>query len=243
MELRAPGIYLKALQRALAVAGGRAALCERLGVPMPRLQAWLEGAAEPPLDVFLRTVDIISTPPSRIAEERLAILQRSQQELAERTASTLERTKQLLEAVQSRRLSSALCTALAATGAERGNIQIAGPGGLTIAVQVGFAKRFLDFFACVNDGRSACGAAMQKRARLVVPDVDRDAIFAGTEAREVMLDAGARAVQSTPLIARSGALLGMLSTHYERPYRPSEDELQPVDHVAADTAKWLETTA
>jgi GAF domain-containing protein len=84
---------------------------------------------------------------------------------------------------------------------------------------------------------------MQKRARLVVPDVDRDAIFAGTEAREVMLDAGARAVQSTPLIARSGALLGMLSTHYERPYRPSEDELQPVDHVAADTAKWLETTA
>lgn len=239
MEARDPGVYLKALRRALTLAGGKAALGERLGVPLDRLEAWLEGAMEPPVEVFLKLVDLICTPPAHPALERLSRLQSRTAQLATRARRTIEQSRSLLESVNARRLQSALQTALAATGAERGNIQIVAPQGLRIAAQIGFEQPFLDFFACVGDARSACGAAMSSGARVIVPNVAGDALFAGAP-RAVMLEAGARAVQSTPILARSGALLGMLSTHYERPYRPSDDELGAVDCVVADTAEWLD---
>jgi GAF domain-containing protein len=49
-----------------------------------------------------------------------------------------------------------------------------------------------------------------------------------------------RAVQSTPLIASSGVLLGMLSTHYGAPHAPDQDDLQDIDLIARRTAFWLE---
>jgi GAF domain-containing protein len=184
---------------------------------MPHLEAWLDGTMEPPVRVFLQVVDILSTPASQAVPETLALLSPT-----------------------TRALHAALDTALAATGAERGNIQLARPDGLYIEVQAGFERPFLDFFFCVADDGCACGAAARRGERIVVTDVERDPIFAGTAARGVLLDAGARAVQSTPLLARSGALLGMLSTHYERRYRPSDDELRIIDRIAADTVACLE---
>jgi GAF domain-containing protein len=213
VDQRPPGIYLKALRRAATLAGGKAELQARLEVPMRQLEALLDGSLEPPLEVFLKAVDILSTPP---------------------------KAKPALASLRLRGLYAALETALAASGAERGNIQVAGPEGLEIAAHAGFSQPFLDFFARVADGGSACGAALKRGARVIVPDVERDPVFEGTPARGVMLDAGARAVQSTPLIGRGGRLLGMLSTHYERPYAPSEDELAALDRVAADAAMWLE---
>ena len=56
-------------------------------------------------------------------------------------------------------------------------------------------------------------------------------IFMGTQALEVMMAAGARAVQSTPLVNRSGRVLGMFSTHYRHaPQQPSERALAPARH-------------
>jgi GAF domain-containing protein len=37
--------------------------------------------------------------------------------------------------------------------------------------------------------------------------------------------AGVRAVQSTPLISTSGALVGILSTHFAVPSRPTEQQM------------------
>jgi GAF domain-containing protein len=75
---------------------------------------------------------------------------------------------------------------------------------------------------------------------VVVQDVASDPIFAGTEAREVMLEAGARAVQSTPLVNGRGGLLGMLSTHYREPRRPPTQELAAVDLIARRAASSLD---
>ena len=55
-----------------------------------------------------------------------------------------------------------------------------------------------------------------------------------------MLAAEARAVQSTPLVSRTGKVLGMFSTHYRRPRRPSERELQLLDLLARQAADLIE---
>ena len=49
--------------------------------------------------------------------------------------------------------------------------------------------------------------------------------------------AGYRAVQSTPLIGRGGEMLGMISTHFRQPHRPSERELRFVDLYARQAAE------
>src|ERR1041385_2132894 len=122
-------------------------------------------------------------------------------------------------------------TAITITGADKGNVQLldSASGVLTIAAQRGFDEPFLKFFADVRNDASACGAAMQSRDRVIVEDVTQSQIFAGQASLNVLLDAGVRAVQSTPLLSSAGNLLGMISTHFRIPHRPSERELRLID--------------
>ena len=71
-------------------------------------------------------------------------------------------------------------------------------------------------------------------------DVERSEIFAGTPALDVLLDAGVRAVQSTPLLSSSGQVLGMISTHMSRPHKPDERVLRFLDLLARQAADFLE---
>jgi GAF domain-containing protein len=111
--------------------------------------------------------------------------------------------------------------ALTLAGADRGNVQVLDPatGSLRIVAQCGFGAEFLEYFAVVDDGQSACGRAARERAQTVIVDVDIDAAFAPH--RDIAAAAAFRAVQSTPLIERTGRLLGVVSTHYPRPYSPA----------------------
>jgi len=122
-------------------------------------------------------------------------------------------------------LDTVLDTALSLLRADLGNIQIADPdaGALRIAVQAGFSAEFLQYFAVVSDDSSACGRAARDLAQVVIADVREDPRFAAH--REIAATSGFRAVQSTPLVDQDGRLLGMLSTHYPRPYRPPAAEL------------------
>jgi PAS domain S-box-containing protein len=74
----------------------------------------------------------------------------------------------------------------------------------------------------------------------VVEDVTRSPIFAGTSELPVLLDAGVRALQSTPLVSSSGSLLGMISTHFDEPHRLSEAELRWMDLLARQGADFVE---
>jgi PAS domain S-box-containing protein len=128
------------------------------------------------------------------------------------------------------------------TGADMGNIQLFQNGVLQIASQRGFAAPFLEFFNQVSHGSAACGTALQRRERIIVEDVLQSPIFIGTPALDAMLAAGARAVQSTPLIGRSGTLLGMFSTHYRTPRSPGDRELRMLDLLARQAADLIERT-
>lgn len=113
-------------------------------------------------------------------------------------------------------LDGLLGEAISVTGADMGNIQIfdADSGTLKIAVSRGFDTPFLTYFGSVHaDRNSACGDAMVRGARIIVPDVETSDIFVGKESGQILRDAGVRAVQSTPIV-HAGQLVGMISTHW-----------------------------
>ncbi len=141
-------------------------------------------------------------------------------------------------------LDNIIDAAIAITNADMGNIQILDrdSGQLKIVAQRGFERPFMHYFDSVAGGIGACGTAMILRERVVVEDVTRDPIFAGTPELDVILAAGVRAVQSTPLLSRNGRLLGMFSTHYRAPRRPDERELKLIDLLARQTADIIERT-
>jgi hypothetical protein len=116
--------------------------------------------------------------------------------------------------------------ALSVMEADLGNIQLLDPatGSLKIVTQSGFSSEFLEYFAVVDDGHSACGRAAQACAQVVIADVTADAGFAPH--RDIAATSGFRAVQSTPLVDYAGRLIGMVSTHFRRPHRPPARDLR-----------------
>jgi PAS domain S-box-containing protein len=118
---------------------------------------------------------------------------------------------------------------MALLGGDKGNVQLLGDDGvLRIAAQEGFEQDFLDFFAEVSaEDFSACGRALRAAERVVVEDLEADEEYALM--RPIARRAGYRAVQSTPMINREGRRLGMISTHFRVPHRPSEQSLRLLD--------------
>jgi hypothetical protein len=154
----------------------------------------------------------------------------------------LKKTRQNGTECPSIQLEWVVDAALQITGADMGNLQLFDPASnsLRIEAQRGFNKPFLDFFDRVHDGQAACGTAIQRLERVIVGDVTESPIFRGTTALEVMLDARACAVQSTPLVGGSGLLLGMISTHWDRPHRPEEPDLFLLDLLSQVAARLME---
>ena len=137
-------------------------------------------------------------------------------------------------------LASALNAAVNDTAAPRGNIQLADKGGLCIVAHLGFEQPFLQFFDTVSHQTpSACGRAHESGQRTIVADVVANSIFTGTAACDVMQNARALACQSTPLMGDSGEVIGMLSTHYEKPHQPSPEELATLDLICQRASFWL----
>jgi len=139
-------------------------------------------------------------------------------------------------------LKEILNVAVEISAADKGIVQLldAETGALTIAANSGFEEPFLSFFASVEDGESAWRAAMDSHRRVIVEDVTNHELFAGKPSLQTLCDAGVRAVQSVPLLSSTGKLLGVISTHFSDPHRPSEQELRLMDLLARQTADYLE---
>ncbi|MGH3796682.1 MAG: GAF domain-containing protein [Pseudonocardiaceae bacterium] len=105
------------------------------------------------------------------------------------------------------------------TDADLGNVQVLDriTGYLHIREQRGFGEPFIAFFDSVADHGSACGAALANRELVLVDDVAASPVFAGTPARDVVLDAGVRAVASVPYLDPAGRPAGVLSVHRRDP--------------------------
>ena len=132
-------------------------------------------------------------------------------------------------------------TAIALTGADFGSIYLIDPGSSVcrIAAQRGFPQWWVDFWNSAPLGQGSCGVALQRRERVIVENVEQSQIFGGS-ALEMQLKTGVRAVQSTPLLSRSGKPLGVFSTQYRNPQRPDEDKLRLLDLLARQSADIIE---
>ncbi|RPI42504.1 MAG: PAS domain S-box protein, partial [Hyphomicrobiaceae bacterium] len=114
-------------------------------------------------------------------------------------------------------------------------------GELRLLAYRGFDPAAAAFWEWVRPGSgSTCGVAFRTGKRSVAADVDLSDFMAGTEDLKTYRKAGIRAVQSTPLISRTGRLLGMISTHWRKPHQPQEHELRLLDVLARQAADLIE---
>jgi len=108
---------------------------------------------------------------------------------------------------------------------------------LVIHAQHGFSRKFLETFKRVSAHDSCASArALRDRAPVIVEDVLSDAKYAAF--RDIAAETGYRAVQSMPLIASNGMVVGAASTVFARPHVPSRLEMLMMKlyaRLAADT--------
>lgn len=60
-------VYIRSLARAAEVVGSTQLLAQLLGVQPKELVLWISGLAEPPVDVFLKVVDLLMPPRREMA--------------------------------------------------------------------------------------------------------------------------------------------------------------------------------
>ena len=127
-------------------------------------------------------------------------------------------------------LGEVLGATIALQRSDFGHVQLYDPLSRTLKVVAhkGFSEAYLEDFASIDiNGVSACARALRSGDRVIIEDVEADASY--LLYRTIAAHEGYRAVQSTPIRGRDGITLGMLSTHFRRPGRPSDRELQLTD--------------
>jgi PAS domain S-box-containing protein len=137
-------------------------------------------------------------------------------------------------------LEEVLSATIALQNADFGNVQLYEPEARTldIVAHQGLGPEFLRFFATMRDSRGSCGRALHEGRRVIVEDVMADPDY--EPLREIVTASGYRAVQSTPLFTRKGDPLGVISTHFRQPHRPTESELRLTDLYALQAAEMIE---
>ena len=111
-------------------------------------------------------------------------------------------------------------------------------GWLEVGASAGFSDRALAHVGHIEAGAGACGMALKEKRRVVVDDVETDPLF--TQFLWLAHDVGFRAVHSTPLIARDGDVLGVLTVHYRTNRLPSEREQHLIDVCARQAVDLIE---
>ncbi|MBW4499368.1 MAG: PAS domain S-box protein [Scytonema hyalinum WJT4-NPBG1] len=249
------GEYSEAAHAAMASAraGGtgrfQGSCCTAKGTPK-----WWDVLVTPILDVQGKVVRLLSvsrdiTEQKRNEAELAALKEQLTTELADMTRLHSLSTQLLqdreLEPLLQEILEAAMLQQGAAQGAiallqaDMGNLQIYDQQepSLKIVAQFGFKQEFLDFCSATAE-EALCGISMRERRRVIVGDIQTDPRF--EHLRLIAEKAGYRAVQSTPLFGHSGEILGVLSTHFRHPHRPSERELRLLDLYARQAAQLIE---
>jgi PAS domain S-box-containing protein len=137
-------------------------------------------------------------------------------------------------------LEETLRAAAAIDGADFGMLSLwdSKQGCLRVEASLGFADASIESIQGMPQRGSACGQCLEQGSRVVIEDVEIDP--AAVDYRETALQMGYRAVHSTPLIARSGKVIGVLSTHFRQPHRPSDRATHLIDLCARQAVDFIE---
>jgi len=135
-----------------------------------------------------------------------------------------------------------LDSAIEAVSTDMGNIQVydAQKASFLIRAHRGFDETFLRFFDSVPAGDAVRESAAKSAKPVIISEVANSPVFRSTTTLEVLLDAGVRSLQTTPLMGRSKAVLGMLSTYYRTVGAISKKNLRRIDYFASKAAAIIE---
>jgi PAS domain S-box-containing protein len=127
--------------------------------------------------------------------------------------------------------------------ADKGSMQVFHPdrGELRLLVQRGFDPQVAARWEWIGyDFPTTCSMALLTGSRVIVPDFETCETMAGTADLDAFRRSDVRAAQSTPLMSRSGGLLGMVTTYWKNPRRLTDRELQPLDVLARQAADLID---
>jgi anti-anti-sigma regulatory factor len=88
--------------------------------------------------------------------------------------------------------------------------------------------------------RGPCGSVLKDGERLVIVDVEADPAVMDSEDEDLFHRSGIRSCQVTPLRARSGRMIGLLSTHWIEVHRPMVHDLVSLDVLARQAADLIQ---
>ena len=139
-------------------------------------------------------------------------------------------------------LQEMLDTAVAIAGGLSGDIQLINPvtGAPYIVVHNGFEPWRLSFWQeNLENVATCCGAAWESGQPVTIEDVEMDPLFENSPSRDAHQRAGVHSVHSTPLVGRTGAVIGVLSVHFATKGRPEPRTIGWLDILARETADIL----
>lgn len=198
----------------------------------------------------------------RLDEERLILLTVRDITLSRQVDSLRHRESSLMEEVGVRRRLQEMASAVLQSGtmqemfdcvmdasaelssADFGVLQTVGEGDdLELVAQHGFDETALaELMALDQDVYTTCTRALREHRRVSIEDVHRDKDFG--PCLRLAQEVGFRALDSTPLVGRSGKVLGVLTTYYREVRRPSSRGGYVLDLLAleiADLVEWSKT--
>jgi PAS domain S-box-containing protein len=137
-------------------------------------------------------------------------------------------------------LDETLRTAAAIEGADFGLLALWDPEirRLRVGSSFGLQQDYLELVEGLPEGAGAEGVAYSQRRRAIVEDAEIDPIYVSF--REAARSAGFRSVHCTPLVTRSGQVMGVLSTYFRRPHHPSDREMHLIDLCARQAVDFIE---
>jgi two-component system, chemotaxis family, CheB/CheR fusion protein len=219
----------------------RATSVERLAtsrdgrIYVTRLSPYLKAGGQEPAGVVITFIDVTAIKQAESARresERKLEAELNVMRRLHRMTVSLAASPTMTEALE-----HVLATAIELHSADCGLVQLIGSDGqhLRIAAQQGFDAPFLERFRFVGpDDGLACGRALRQREIVQVPDVMTDDGYASYSG--VAVEAGYRAVQSSPLLDRDGHMVGVLSVHFHEPHEFSERDRQLGDVLGQQAA-------
>ncbi|MGZ5648178.1 MAG: PAS domain S-box protein [Usitatibacter sp.] len=187
----------------------------------------------------IATVSRDITQRKRAEAERVAMRDALAEELEEMT-----HLHQLSRPSRSRSEAQLLEDVLEATmklqGADMGNVRLyhAQSRSYDLVAHRGFAPEYAERFKNLGEDALPYSTHLARGERVVIVDTDHDGD--PKSLREMARIGGFRAVQSTPLFSGRGELLGLVTTHFRKPHRPSEHELRFSDLYARQVSDLIE---
>lgn len=185
----------------------------------------------------LRTAAVIQDiTPRKLAEQALA------EDLEDLQSLQDISTRLISEGNHSELLRKIVEAAVAITDADKGAIQCFERDGreFTLLQSEGFAEGEEMFVGGDGACSTPCARAMAEGKRVMLRDCLDDSGPVSAECAEAFRRAGARAVQATPLIARSGRLIGVLTMLWSMPHDPPPRVIRVLDVLARQAADLVE---